>query len=73
MTKLPFTERETELLADILDEASRHLDVELRRTDSLTYRHELRNRLHAVDRLTERVRESIHPVTEPHAVAQGRE
>jgi len=51
------TDKETELLLEVLGEESRRLMVEARRTDAAAMHSSLRERLRAVDRLVERLQE----------------
>jgi hypothetical protein len=51
------TDKELELLVELLEADSRRLAVEARRTDARAMRKELRERLRVVDRLIERFRE----------------
>jgi hypothetical protein len=55
MTDLKVTERERQLLLEILEAQQRALQFEGRRTESFGLHHEVRERLRAVDRLIERL------------------
>jgi hypothetical protein len=58
---LKFTQKEVELLLEVLDSVQRGLAVEISNTDALRAKAELRTRERAIDRLVERLSEEVTP------------
>jgi hypothetical protein len=65
---LMLTDKEAELLLEVLDAHRQHLLPEIRRTDGRRMRGDLQRRLRTFDRIIERLR---HPEDEPAAVPAG--
>ena len=66
ITQLILTQKESELLQELLESDRRKMLPEIRRTDAHAMRDELNRRLRTVDRLVERLH---HPEDEPAAAA----
>ena len=64
ITQLILTQKESELLQELLESDRRKMLPEIRRTDAHAMRDELNRRLRTVDRLVERLH---HPEDEPAA------
>jgi hypothetical protein len=58
---LKLTQKEVELLLEVLDSVQRGLAVEISNTDALRAKAELRKRERAIDRLVERLSEEVTP------------
>ena len=57
--KLRLTHQEVQTLVELLETESRQLYAEVWHTDSRDLKHELNNRLHTMDRLSERLRNAL--------------
>ena len=61
MTDLRLTEKERQLLLEILQAKQRELAVETRRTESFRMHDEMRERIRTVDRMIERLTDAASP------------